>query len=208
MEKKQLIIGGVILIILSFFGYRNYQYMEKESIQYEKEEKKREQNAPINTKSDYEYREKQSSQYTDEEIKRVQNIKEQRKSDYQNNVTKKTISKNSNKEKKIFIYSSDFYDIERPNGRVNTIDELTYHTFDFNKNIVTQNLVLNGERINITYPFTSMYEENGMLGTTYVLTVNTLGVKEIWWSPDVPNLGYDYDDGTRIACYDVKLRRN
>jgi hypothetical protein len=35
------------------------------------------------------------------------------------------------------------------------------------------------------------------------IVVNTLGVKEIWYSFDVPNLGYDYDDGSRIACYEL-----
>jgi len=43
-----------------------------------------------------------------------------------------------------------------------------------------------------------MYVEKGMLTITYVLKVETLGLKEVWCSPDVPNLGYDYDDGKRI----------
>ena len=107
---------------------------------------------------------------------------------------------------KIFTYSSDFYDIEKADGSIITKYELTYHTFDFNKKTVTQNSVLNGKQINVTYPFSGMYEEKGLVATTYVLTVRTLGLKEIWWSPDVPNLGYDFDDGTRIACYDLKIK--
>ena len=107
-------------------------------------------------------------------------------------------------EEKIYHYSSNSYDIEK-NGRIITKTELTYHTFDFRKKIVIQNSIINGKRIEMTYPFTEIYEEKGIAATTYVLTVNVNGCKEIWWSPDVPNLGYDYDDGTRIACYELEL---
>lgn len=107
-------------------------------------------------------------------------------------------------EKTVYKYSSNSYDIEK-NGQVITKTELTYHTFDFNRNIVTQNSTVNGQRIKLTYPFTEMYEEKGLAATTYVLPVNVNGCREIWWSPDIPNLGYDYDDGTRIACYDLQL---
>lgn len=140
---------------------------------------------------------------------------------YKNEIEKSNYSKSSNQktleeisqlfenkmnsnEEYIFTYSSTFYDIEKNGIIVQTKKELTYHTFDLNKKTVTQKSKRDGEWIELTYPFKDVYQEKGMLSTTYVLRVNTLGVKEIWWTPEVPNLGYDYDDGTRIACYEVK----
>lgn len=81
--------------------------------------------------------------------------------------------------------------------------EITYHTFDFKNKSVTQRSRLNGQEVTMVYPFYEIYEEKGVLASTTVLVVNTLGVKEIWFSSEAPNLGYDYDDGTRIACYDL-----
>jgi len=171
MNKKQFIIGGILIAVLTFFGTKSYLTIEKQNAKYETLENQSKQ-----TSAKYVDKEKQTKQ---------QNFDGQ----------------------KVFTYSSSFYDIERSNGSVITKNELTYHTFDFNKKTVTQSSLLNGRRINTIYPFNEMYEEKGLLATTYVLTVNTLGVQEIWWSPDVPNLGYDYDDGTRIACYDLKIKK-
>lgn len=115
-------------------------------------------------------------------------------------------NKSSSGNQKVFKYSSDFYDIEMPNGTIITKNEVTYHTIDFNKMTITQSSMLDGKRVDLTYPFKGMYKETGIIASTYVLTVNTLGLKEFWWSPEVPNLGYDYDDGTRIACYDIEMK--
>lgn len=124
--------------------------------------------------------------------------------------TKHTVSKakfsweNSNN---VFIYRSDNYDIEYPDGRVERVDEITYHTFDMDKNLVVQSSQLFNQQFEISYPFRKMRVETGLIGNrkTYVLDVNTIGCKEVWWSPDVPNLGYDYNDGRRIACYDLEI---
>ncbi|MAC93923.1 MAG: hypothetical protein CMC96_00330 [Flavobacteriales bacterium] len=109
--------------------------------------------------------------------------------------------------KNVFIYKSYNYDIEYPNGEVERVDEITYHTFDMDKKIVVQSSQLFEERFEMVYPFNDIYTETGLIGNakTHVLKVNTLGCKEIWWSPDVPNLGYDYDGGKRIACYDLEI---
>ena len=81
--------------------------------------------------------------------------------------------------------------------------ETTYHTFDFVNKTVTQKAALNGQWITITYPMNGYYKESGLIASTYVIQVHDLGVTEIWFSPDVPNLGYDFIDGSRIACYDI-----
>jgi len=67
----------------------------------------------------------------------------------------------------------------------------------------TQKSPLNGKYVKFTYPIQSVYRENRSGYIIIVLVINSLGVKEIWFSPTVGNLGYDYIDGTRIACYNV-----
>jgi hypothetical protein len=60
-----------------------------------------------------------------------------------------------------------------------------------------------GNGLRFKYPIKGIYQEEGILATTYVIQVHANGVEEIWFSLDVPNLGYDYSDGTRIACYEI-----
>jgi hypothetical protein len=176
LNKKHIIIGGIIFLILSFFAFNNYKMIEKQNSKYKSVREKQNFEDETNLK-------KESEKL---EIERYSN---------------RSVFKGN----KVFVYSSQFYDIEKNRGMI-TKNELTYHTFNFEKKTVTQNSIMNGKRINIVYPFKKMYEEKGILATTYVLEVNTNGLKEIWWSPDVPNLGYDYDDGTRIACYGLKIK--
>lgn len=102
-----------------------------------------------------------------------------------------------------FSFKSTYYDKEI-NGKASfTYNETTYHTFDFVKMIVIQQSYVNGKLLSFKYPIKGFYKEQGLKASTYVIIVGELGIKEIWFSPDVPNIGYDYDDGTRIACYGV-----
>lgn len=111
-----------------------------------------------------------------------------------------------NTRSKIILLKSLNYDIEKPGvPGYKTIYEATTHKFDFVNMRVTQRCKLNGEYVRLIYPFTSFYIEQKAGTSTYVLVVNSMGVKEIWYSPDNGNLGYDYLDGTRIACYDVTI---
>ena len=182
MNRNQKIIGGIVVFILVFFGAKNYLQLEKENA--------KNNNSEINNNKNIE----------------TNSTNNPNSESNQNDIENKSDIEKFETEKKIFTYSSEFYDIEKQDGSVNTKREVTYHTFDFNKRIVTQNSILNGKRVIMSFPFYEMYEENGLAATTYVLKVNTLGLKEIWWSPNVPNLGYDYEDGTRIACYDLKVQ--
>ena len=47
------------------------------------------------------------------------------------------------------------------------------------------------------------YKESGLLASTWVLVIGEKGVKEIWFSVEANNLGYDLQDGTRVAYYDL-----
>ncbi|MCM4159391.1 hypothetical protein FHG64_11460 [Antarcticibacterium flavum] len=115
----------------------------------------------------------------------------------------KTNNKNSTS-KNVFTFKSTFYDRERNGIILQTIEEETFHTFNYNDSTVTQKSKLNGEWIEIIYLFSDSYIEEGPLSNTYVFHVGTLGLKEIWYTPEVPNLGYDYDDGTRLSCYELQ----
>jgi len=102
-----------------------------------------------------------------------------------------------------FTFKSTLNDKEENGEIVQTNHETTYHTFDFINNTVTMKSPLHGEWVTITYPVNGFYAQEGLAATTFVLVVGQLGVKEIWFSPDVQNLGYDYEDGSRIACYEL-----
>ncbi|TDX86335.1 hypothetical protein [Epilithonimonas xixisoli] len=106
---------------------------------------------------------------------------------------------------KVYSYISYENDKEINGTIIQTNKETTYHTFDFQNKIVTCKTKTNGKMMTFKYPINGFYKQEGLVATTYVIEVNTLGVKEIWFSPDVPNLGYDYDDGSRIACYNFEL---
>jgi len=106
---------------------------------------------------------------------------------------------------KVFSYISYENDKEIDGRIIQTNEEITYHIFDFKNKIVTCKTKINEKTIKFKYPINGFYKQEGLVATTYVIEVKTLGVKEIWFSPDVPNLGYDYYDGSRIACYNLEL---
>jgi hypothetical protein len=121
--------------------------------------------------------------------------------------SKQSLTENSQSSSKgIFQYKSENYDIEKPGeAGFTTINDPSYHTVDFNNMTVTQTSLLNGQWVKISYPIRSYYTEVGALSTTFILVINSKGLKEVWFSPEVSNLGYDYLDGTRIACYDLSV---
>lgn len=99
-----------------------------------------------------------------------------------------------------FTFRSTFYDIEKTDGSVETVNEVTLHKFDLTNMVVTQASKLNGQRLNFKYKIKSYYTEAG-INTNYVFVINSQGVNEIWLNFETPNMGYDYIDGTRIAIY-------
>lgn len=106
---------------------------------------------------------------------------------------------------KKYTLQSTLNDNERNGHVIQTNHETSYHVFDFAGRTVTMKAQMNGRLLTFTYPMKQYYVEKGILASTYVIKVNANGVKEIWFSPDVPNLGYDYIDGTRMAYYEISL---
>jgi hypothetical protein len=100
-----------------------------------------------------------------------------------------------------FTFKSSINDKEFNGETIQTNHEISYHTFDFVGRTVTQKAQLNGKWLVSTFPMNDIYEEKGLYTSTYVIVVNQMGVKEIWFSFGGQNLGYDFDDGTRIECY-------
>ena len=100
----------------------------------------------------------------------------------------------------VYKFKSTETDVEVPGQEVYTKYEVCYHTFDYYKQLVIfESKKSNGETTKITYPMKSTYKD----GVTYVIVVNQKGMKEIWFSPAVNNLGYDLSNGTRLACYNI-----
>jgi hypothetical protein len=89
-------------------------------------------------------------------------------------------------------------DIERPGQKTVTKYVTCYHTIDNNKKqVIYEGINPAGEKVKIVYPIKDFYQD----GVTYVIVVNSKGLKEFWFSPTVKNMGYDLSDGTRLACY-------
>ena len=68
--------------------------------------------------------------------------------------------------------------------------------------MVTQYIVGNGKYTTMKYPFKP--SDVGDDGMGYVtIKVNANGVKEIWFSKNGVNMGYDYHNGLRWAFYEL-----
>lgn len=100
----------------------------------------------------------------------------------------------------VYKFKSTETDVEKPNQEVYTKYEMCFHTLDFdNSRVIFESIKSNGEKTKIVYPIKSWYQD----GVTYVFVINQKGIKEIWFSSVVNNLGYDLIDGTRLACYNI-----
>ncbi len=100
----------------------------------------------------------------------------------------------------VYKFKSTETDVEEPSQAVYTKYEVCYHTFDYDNNkVIFESINSKGEKTKIIYPMKSTYKD----GVTYAIIVNQKGMKEIWFSPAVNNLGYDLMDGTRLACYNI-----
>ncbi len=100
----------------------------------------------------------------------------------------------------VYKFKSTETDVEKPGKEAQTLYEVTYHTFDYNNlQVIYEGVNSKGEKTKVVYPMKSFYKD----GVTTVIVVNAKGVKEIWFSVVVNNLGYDLMDGTRLACYEI-----
>lgn len=124
------------------------------------------------------------------------------------NVPKTNIPKNSLElnpfKGKVFTFKSLINDKELNGVIIQTNKETTYHIFDFQKNIIHLVADFLGEQVQFSFPVEDYYIEKGLLGETHVFVIKTLGVQEIYLSLTNGNLGYDYDDGSRINHFEIK----
>jgi len=102
-------------------------------------------------------------------------------------------------------FKSTNYDIEKPYSNIlKTTHAITYHTFDLtNKLVHYDERNSEGKLERKTFKILSAYKEEGLF-TNYVLRINTKEVKEIWYSVDAQNLGYDLTNGFRYAYYGLE----
>ena len=103
-----------------------------------------------------------------------------------------------------FAFESSNNDKEIDGRLIQTNIEKTIHYFDLKNSKIKLKTFIGDKMIQYEYNIKGYYLQKGLAAKTHVFVIDDLGVKEIWISFDVPNLGYDYDDGSRIACYDLK----
>lgn len=184
-ERKKwdfgLILGITGILALIFFGTRSHNNIE-------------EQNAPYkNNPSEIESPESKEAT--------VPSTRQEATSSIQNtNSSSNPISSSNN----IHTFKSTSNDKERNGQILQTSSELMFHTINLDNNTVTHKFQIDAKWKEITYPFSGYYKEEGSFYTTMVLQVGVKGVKEIWWTPEVNNLGYDFDDGNRLVSYDLE----
>jgi hypothetical protein len=137
---------------------------------------------------------------------------------YENNKSNNNSNHNSNKiqndnieESNIYGIDENYFAFESTNNDkeidgviTQTNIEKTIHYFDLKNNKIRLKTFILDKMIQYEYNIKDYYLQEGLAAKTHVFVIEDLGVKEIWISFDVPNLGYDYDDGSRIACYDLK----
>lgn len=109
----------------------------------------------------------------------------------------------SSSSKNVHTFKSTLNDRERNGQILETSSEPMFHKIDPNNKTVTHSFQIDGIWKEIVYPFSEYYKEEGILHTTMVLKVGDKGVKEIWWTPEVNNLGYDFYNGNRLVSYDL-----
>ena len=126
---------------------------------------------------------------------------------YNSNEIKNDRVENSNSyeiDESYFVFESTNNDKEIDGRIIQTNIEKTIHYFDLKNNKVKLKAYFLDKMLEFEYNIKGYYLQEGLIAKTHVFVIDDLGVKEIWISFDVPNLGYDYDDGSRIACYDLK----
>ena len=178
-----LILGILGIVALIFFGIRSHGIIE-------------EQNAPYKINpSGIDAREAAVPSQEKEISSPIQPIK-------------KSPTLPSSSSKNVHTLKSTLHDKERNGEILQTSSEIMYHTIDLNKLTVTHRFQVDGSWKEIVYPFSEYYKEEGNFYTTMVLKVGVKGVKEIWWTPEVNNLGYDFYDGNRLVSYDLERVSN
>lgn len=162
----------------------------------------------VETLINYKLAIKKIEAFDKEQAKHFENLNKEYQAEAKKNEREKKVSEQQIAQKSVpksatsFTYKSTFYDIEYTNGSVKTVKEETYHKFDLKNRVITQLSHANGEWVSLKYRIRSKYDE-GIIMNNNVFVINNMGVKEIWLNLDLPNLGYDYMDGTRIANYGI-----
>lgn len=144
----------------------------------------------------------------DQSVKNDKDIEKEIEHNKEDNLPKTNTTKNSldlNPFKgKVFTFKSQINDKEVNGVTVQTNKETTYHLFDFQKNIIHLFADFQGEQVQFSFPVVGYYIEKGLTDETHVFVIKTLGVQEIYLSLTNGNLGYDYDDGSRINHFEIK----
>ncbi len=118
-------------------------------------------------------------------------------------------SKHRNKTDKnnefIFNYVSDSNDLENDIKILQTNTEITYHTFDFNKNIITFNSKnKKGKWISFEFKIKRKIVKESLIGLKGMeFEIEHSDCSQVWVST-MGNIGYEFNNGQKLVFYGVK----
>lgn len=199
MKKYQIIIFGFCLIVIAFFGGRNYQFFKNNEIN--------KKNYPIDTIENKEQTSNTQKLKTANDIiinSEIQNKKfENKKIENERVETINIENRKPVQSKNVIQFNSTFNDFENSTEIVKTNYEISYHTFDFdNKTITLKSKTKTGNWKTFVFQWTKITEpyDNGYIEFTIK---NDKGVYQIWRS-SMNNIGYEFYNKTKLVYYDVK----
>ncbi len=185
MKKKHIIIN-IIILVLIFFGVKNYYYFESTKVDY-KSPKIEETEAGEETLTESNRIPKSVSKYDVES-----NIE-------YGTIDRKEISKNNSPT--ILKYRSTNNDFENESEILKTNNETTFHEFDFNNKTITMKNPTKADKWQIlVFSWTNVKNlDNGIIEFSIK---NDKGVHQVWRSA-ANNIGYEFYNGTKLVFYDV-----
>ncbi|MGM1427802.1 zinc ribbon domain-containing protein [Sphingobacterium lactis] len=188
------VLIGVVLLVYRYFDEKKSSITSQN---IHTESKSYSDNQPSNSQQHID----QNIESEGEKVNVVEEVENPQESKLKNSLEKNPFKG------KVFTFKSIINDKEIGEVIIQTNNEKSYHLFDFQKNIIHLFADFQGEQVQFSFPVSGYYIERGLTDETHVFVINTLGVKEIYLSLTNNNLGYDYDDGSRINHFGIELMK-
>lgn len=188
MNKIQIFIGVIIIVVLGYFGYNSYQNIEESNSKYRNNSQKNEE---ANSKYRNNSQKNENNEPLSIEIHEMYGDSNR--------------NENSSTGKPIFRFVSTSNDLENETDILQTNNERTYHTFNFNENTISMKTRTADDQW-ITHTFkikkSSIKESlSGLQGMEF--DIDNPRCRQIWVS-SLGNIGYEFYNGQTLVFYDVK----
>ncbi|TVZ48647.1 hypothetical protein [Olleya sp. Hel_I_94] len=114
-------------------------------------------------------------------------------------------NKTSGNKNAIFKYVSSSNDLENEVKILQTNKEISYHTFDFNKNLITyKSKTKNGNWKTFEFRIKQSNTKESLQGLKGMeFSIDNPTCFQIWVST-IGNIGYEFNNGQKLVFYDVK----